>query len=148
LKKRQALKSLSRRNAFRRSFINAAQFDALIAKTPNCEYSRISQARYGRKQITLKLTCHYLLLGATGYIGQAFVKAGPPEYRFHCPDPQEVDYTRFETFLKLLRDRRPDSCERCGLHRQAECRCCEIARADTLQGNARIPANYRSRLYH
>jgi len=29
--------------AFRRGFINAAQFDALIAKTPNCEYSELSQ---------------------------------------------------------------------------------------------------------
>ena len=50
-----------------------------------------------------------LLLGATGYIGQAF--AHELERRgkeFIAPTRKELDYTRFETFLMLLRDRRPE----------------------------------------
>jgi glucose-1-phosphate thymidylyltransferase len=44
IEKRQGIKiGCPEEMAFRRGFINAAQFDALISKTPNCEYREYLQ---------------------------------------------------------------------------------------------------------
>src|SRR5688572_23774643 len=79
-----------------------------------------------------------LLLGSTGYIGQAF--AHELELRgveFIAPTRKELDYTRFETFLKLLRERRPDFVvNAAGYTGKPNVDACETARGDTLQGNA------------
>jgi dTDP-4-dehydrorhamnose reductase len=82
-----------------------------------------------------------LLLGSTGYIGQAF--AHELERRgqeFIAPARKELDYTRFETFRKLVRDRRPQFIiNAAGYTGKPNVDACETARADTLQGNTLFP---------
>ncbi|MDB6018847.1 MAG: dTDP-4-dehydrorhamnose reductase [Pedosphaera sp.] len=78
-----------------------------------------------------------LLLGATGYIGQAFAhelqKRNQP---FAALSRKELDYTRFELLLKHLRDSRPAFLlNAAGYTGKPNVDACEIARADTLQGN-------------
>src|SRR4051794_23481211 len=82
-----------------------------------------------------------LLLGATGYIGQAF--AGELQKRnleFIAPTRKELDYTKFGPFLRLLRDRKPTFVvNAAGYTGKPNVDACEIARADTLQGNTLFP---------
>jgi dTDP-4-dehydrorhamnose reductase len=82
-----------------------------------------------------------ILLGATGYIGQAFAHELQCRGKdFIAPTRKEVDYTRFETLLKLLRDCRPEFLvNAAGYTGKPNVDACEIARADTLQGNALFP---------
>jgi dTDP-4-dehydrorhamnose reductase len=82
-----------------------------------------------------------LLLGSTGYIGQAFAQELQRRGKdFIAPTRKELDYTRFETLLKLLRDRRPEFLvNAAGYTGKPNVDACEIARADTLQGNTLFP---------
>jgi dTDP-4-dehydrorhamnose reductase len=82
-----------------------------------------------------------LLLGATGYIGQAFAQELQRRGKdFIAPTRKELDYTRFETLLKLLRDRRPEFLiNAAGYTGKPNVDACEVARADTLQGNTLFP---------
>jgi UDP-glucose 4,6-dehydratase len=82
-----------------------------------------------------------LLLGATGYIGQAFAteltRRGAP---FRALSRREVDYTRFEPLLALLRDLKPEFLVNCaGYTGKPNVDACESAKADTLLGNALLP---------
>ncbi len=82
-----------------------------------------------------------LLLGATGYIGQAFAteitRRGAP---FRAVSRREVDYTRFEPLLALLRETRPEFLINCaGYTGKPNVDACESAKADTLLGNALLP---------
>lgn len=82
-----------------------------------------------------------LLLGATGYIGQAFVteliRRGVP---FRAVSRREVDYTRFEPLLALLREAQPEFLINCaGYTGKPNVDACEAAKADTLLGNALLP---------
>jgi dTDP-4-dehydrorhamnose reductase len=81
------------------------------------------------------------LLGATGYIGQAFTDELRRRNRpFIAPTRKEIDYTQFEPFLKLLRDRKPEFViNAAGYTGKPNVDACEIARADTLQGNTLFP---------
>lgn len=82
-----------------------------------------------------------LLLGATGYVGQAFAaelnRRGVP---FRVLSRREVDYTRFEPLLALLREVKPEFLVNCaGYTGKPNVDACENAKADTLLGNALLP---------
>lgn len=82
-----------------------------------------------------------LLLGATGYIGEAFAS----ELRRRGADflplsRARVDYTRFEVLLEQLRLRKPSFViNAAGYTGKPNVDACEAHKADTLQGNALFP---------
>lgn len=82
-----------------------------------------------------------LLLGATGYIGHAFAsELARRGQAYRAVSRAEVDYTRFEPLLSLLCDARPDFLVNCaGYTGKPNVDACEVARAETLLGNALLP---------
>jgi UDP-glucose 4,6-dehydratase len=83
-----------------------------------------------------------LLLGGTGYIGEAF--AGELTRRgqdFVALSRKDVDYTRFDVLLKFLRDRKPEFViNAAGYTGKPNVDACELHKADTLAGNAIFPS--------
>ncbi|HTG45858.1 MAG TPA: sugar nucleotide-binding protein, partial [Verrucomicrobiae bacterium] len=82
-----------------------------------------------------------ILLGASGYIGQAFAAE---LQRRGCPHTtlarSQVDYTRFDTLLEYLRQKRPSLViNAAGYTGKPNVDACENARGDTLQGNTILP---------
>lgn len=82
-----------------------------------------------------------LLLGGTGYVGQAFARdlasRGLP---LRTVSRSETDYTRFSTVLRLLRDLRPRFLINCaGYTGKPNVDACEDHRAETLLGNVSLP---------
>ena len=77
------------------------------------------------------------LLGASGYIGEAFALELKRRGTAHeSLSRSAVDYTRFEVLLKYLRERRPEFVvNAAGYTGKPNVDACEVARADTLQGN-------------
>jgi dTDP-4-dehydrorhamnose reductase len=82
-----------------------------------------------------------LLLGATGYVGQAFARELTRRGEKFTPlSRQKTDYTRFETLLECLRATKPDFLINvAGYTGKPNVDTCEIARADTLMGNTLLP---------
>jgi UDP-glucose 4,6-dehydratase len=82
-----------------------------------------------------------LLLGATGYIGQAFARELTRRGEAFTPlSRSQVDYTRFEPLLECLRRVKPAFLvNAAGYTGRPNVDACEIARADTLQGNTLLP---------
>lgn len=82
-----------------------------------------------------------LLLGATGYIGQAFADAlRGRQWPYRALSRREVDYTRFDVMLPFLRDHKPELViNAAGYTGKPNVDACEEAWADTLQGNALFP---------
>lgn len=82
-----------------------------------------------------------LLLGATGYIGQAF--AAELRRRQHLFIPltrKAVDYTDFNILFDYVRQSKPDFLvNAAGFTGSPNIDICETARAETLQGNAVFP---------
>lgn len=82
-----------------------------------------------------------LLLGATGYIGEAF--AGELQRRkanFIALSRKQVDYTRFDLLLKFLRAQKPEFLVNCaGYTGKPNVDACELDKAGTLLGNALLP---------
>lgn len=83
----------------------------------------------------------FLLLGATGYIGQAFAaelqKRGKT---YKCISRTEFDYTRFDVLFKLLQSTSAEFLINCaGYTGKPNVDFCETARADTLLGNTTLP---------
>ena len=82
-----------------------------------------------------------LLLGASGYIGQAF--AAELERRKLAFTPLsrlEVDYSRFDVLLKFLRERKPAFViNAAGYIGKPNVDACENAKAETLLGNVVLP---------
>ena len=82
-----------------------------------------------------------LLLGATGYIGEAFAR----ELRqrgeaFTTLSRSQVDYSRFDVLWPYLRDNRPEFVvNAAGYTGKPNVDACETAQADTLQGNTLLP---------
>jgi dTDP-4-dehydrorhamnose reductase len=83
-----------------------------------------------------------VLLGASGYIGQAFARElSRRDTPFTPLSRAEVDYSEFEILLKFLRETKPDFLvNAAGYTGQPNVDACEIARADTLAGNTLLPA--------
>ena len=82
-----------------------------------------------------------LLLGATGYIGQAFAaelrKRGKD---FVSVTRSATDYTRFDVLLQFIRFTSAEFLINCaGYTGKPNVDACETAQADTLKGNALLP---------
>lgn len=82
-----------------------------------------------------------LLLGATGYIGEAFVRAFRERKQdFIALSRKKVDYTQFDILLKFLRDNKPNFLiNAAGYTGKPNVDACEEAKADTLAGNTLFP---------
>src|ERR1035437_2226791 len=88
-----------------------------------------SQTAQGRKM--------NLLLGASGYIGQAFAhELGRRKIDFVPLSRKQVDYTRFDVLLKFLKERKPEFViNAAGYTGKPNVDACELHKADTLAGN-------------
>jgi UDP-glucose 4,6-dehydratase len=82
-----------------------------------------------------------LLLGATGYIGEAFVRAlRERKQGFTALSRKQVDYTRFDLLLNFLREKKPTFLiNAAGYTGKPNVDACEDAKADTLAGNTLFP---------
>jgi dTDP-4-dehydrorhamnose reductase len=82
-----------------------------------------------------------LLLGATGYIGEAFARElQSRKLPFTALSRRDVDYSRFGVLLNHLQSTRPEFLvNAAGYTGKPNVDACEIARADTLQGNTLLP---------
>ena len=82
-----------------------------------------------------------LLLGGTGYIGQAFAaELQRRKQPFLSLSRREVDYTRFDMLLGFLKSRKPEFVvNAAGYTGKPNVDACEVAKADTLIGNAMLP---------
>jgi len=82
-----------------------------------------------------------LLLGATGYIGQAFASELQRRNQpFSALSRHQLDYTRFDLLLRHLRDAKPEFVvNAAGYTGKPNVDACELAQADTLQGNTLLP---------
>ena len=82
-----------------------------------------------------------LLLGASGYIGQAFALELQRRGQEFIPlARRQTDYTRFDVLLEFLRAKKPAFViNAAGYTGKPNVDACEIARADTLAGNTLLP---------
>jgi dTDP-4-dehydrorhamnose reductase len=82
-----------------------------------------------------------LLLGASGYVGQAFAtELQRRGWEFRAVTRAAVDYTRFVPLLELLRALQPKFVVNCaGFTGKPNVDACETAKADTLLGNTLFP---------
>ena len=82
-----------------------------------------------------------ILLGASGYVGQAFLKNLQQRgEKFLALSRKEIDYTRFDVLLDLLRNQKPEFLiNAAGYAGKPNVDACETARADALQGNTLFP---------
>jgi dTDP-4-dehydrorhamnose reductase len=82
-----------------------------------------------------------VLLGATGYVGQAFhEELARRRESFVSLSRRELDYTRYDVLLDFLQDRRPDFLiNAAGYTGKPNVDACEVERAEALQGNVVFP---------
>src|ERR1019366_252980 len=82
-----------------------------------------------------------LLLGATGYIGEAFARElKRRNEKFISLSRKEVDYTRFDLLLEFLRDKKPAFViNAAGYTGKPNVDACELDKAGTLVGNTLLP---------
>ena len=82
-----------------------------------------------------------LLLGASGYIGEAFAhELQRRKIGFLPLARKQVDYTRFDLLLEFLRAKKPALViNAAGYTGKPNVDACELARADTLAGNTLLP---------
>lgn len=82
-----------------------------------------------------------LLLGATGYIGNAFQRELSQRKRnFISLSRKQVDYTRFDVLLEFLKTKKPEFVvNAAGYTGKPNVDACELHKADTLQGNTIFP---------
>ena len=82
-----------------------------------------------------------LLLGASGYIGEAFVAELQRRQQEFTPlSRKQVDYTRFDLLLEFLRAKKPSFVINCaGFTGKPNVDACELDKAGTLLGNTLLP---------
>src|SRR6185436_19888845 len=82
-----------------------------------------------------------ILLGASGYIGQGFAQLLKERGEsFLAPARKDLDYTRFDVLLKLLREKKPPFLiNAAGYTGKPNVDACETAKAESLQGNTLFP---------
>ena len=81
------------------------------------------------------------LLGATGYIGSAFAEALEERgWGFAALSRAQLDYTRFSLLVEFLRQHKPAFLiNAAGFTGKPNVDVCEVARAETLDGNVLLP---------
>ncbi len=89
-----------------------------------------------------------LLLGASGYIGEAFVTELQHRKMDFLPlARKQVNYTRFDALLEFLKTKKPAFViNAAGYTGKPNVDACELAKADTLLGNALLPQTIAPRL--
>ncbi|MSU59167.1 MAG: NAD-dependent epimerase/dehydratase family protein [Pedosphaera sp.] len=82
-----------------------------------------------------------LLLGGSGYIGQAFARElERRNLPFKNLSRREVDYTKFDSLLGFLKSEQPEFViNAAGFTGKPNVDACELAKADTLAGNTLLP---------
>ncbi|TAL07217.1 MAG: NAD-dependent epimerase/dehydratase family protein [Verrucomicrobia bacterium] len=82
-----------------------------------------------------------LLLGASGYVGEAFARELTRRgKKFHPASRRELDYAKFETLLNFLREQKPEFViNSAGYTGKPNVDSCELHKADTLAGNTLLP---------
>ena len=82
-----------------------------------------------------------LLLGASGYIGEAFARElTGRKLDFVSLSRKQLDYTRFDLLLEFLRAKKPAFVvNAAGYTGKPNVDACELHKADTLQGNTLFP---------
>jgi dTDP-4-dehydrorhamnose reductase len=82
-----------------------------------------------------------LLLGASGYIGEAFAKELQRRKADFIPlARKQTDYTRFDLLLEFLKTKKPAFViNAAGYTGKPNVDACELHKADTLQGNTLFP---------
>lgn len=82
-----------------------------------------------------------LLLGGSGYIGQAFARElERRQWPFVSLSRRELDYPRFDLLLEFLKTKKPELViNAAGYTGKPNVDACETARADTLAGNTLLP---------
>ncbi|MBL9136101.1 MAG: sugar nucleotide-binding protein [Verrucomicrobiales bacterium] len=82
-----------------------------------------------------------LLLGATGYVGQAFQRViSQKGGTVVALSRSQADYTRFAPLLRVLREVKPDFLVNCaGYTGKPNVDACETHQADTILGNVNLP---------
>ena len=82
-----------------------------------------------------------LLLGASGYIGEAFANELQRRKKdFLALSRKQTDYTRFDVLLEFLKSKKPEFIiNAAGYTGKPNVDACEVAKADTLQGNTLLP---------
>ena len=87
-----------------------------------------------------------LLLGATGYIGEAFARQlTGRDHAFKSLSRKELDYTRFEVLSRFLSEQKPEFLINvAGFTGKPNVDACETAQADTLAGNTLLPQTIAS----
>ena len=82
-----------------------------------------------------------LLLGASGYIGEAFAKELQRRKIDFLPlARKQTDYTRFDMLLEFLKSRKPEFViNAAGFTGKPNVDACELDKAGTLAGNALLP---------
>jgi dTDP-4-dehydrorhamnose reductase len=82
-----------------------------------------------------------LLLGASGYMGEAFAKELQRRQKdFLSLSRKQKDYTRFDVLLEFLKSKKPEFViNSAGYTGKPNVDACENAKADTLTGNTLLP---------
>jgi hypothetical protein len=82
-----------------------------------------------------------ILLGASGYFGQAFEQELLRRQSPYRPvSRKQIDYTRFDALLQLLRDSKASFViNAAGFTGRPNVDACETARAETIAGNTLLP---------
>src|SRR5271167_3648017 len=82
-----------------------------------------------------------LLLGASGYIGEAFVRELTRRNTdFVALSRKQVEYTRFDRLLEFVKAKKPEFViNAAGYTGKPNVDACELHKADTLQGNTLFP---------
>ena len=82
-----------------------------------------------------------VVLGASGYIGEAFVRELESRgERFLAVSRAQLDYAQFDELLGFLRDKKPEFLvNAAGYTGRPNVDACEVAKADTLQGCVLLP---------
>jgi dTDP-4-dehydrorhamnose reductase len=99
------------------------------------------EALLSRGRIVNVTTDMVVLLGARGYVGQAFAHALRQRgWPFAALSRKEINYTRFDVLWRYLKSARPSFLiNAAGFTGTPNVDACETARAETLQGNVLFP---------
>src|SRR5208282_2036906 len=114
----------------------------IVESETNCTSRRLStDPFYPCPSVSIRGWIMILLLGASGYIGQAFARELQSRKLPFMPlSRKEADYTRFDALWNHLKTKKPEFViNAAGYTGKPNVDACELARADALAGNALLP---------